>query len=111
MAFYFTADAQTIVEPIGKYLPIATGSTVLSGGSATVTVPSAFVVKSAFCSSQRATRPDAARHPAIPSRLPARARIVWTGSRTFNRKRKDRNKPAPLGTIYCAGGAYKGHKR
>ena len=46
MAFYFTADAQTIVEPIGKYLPIATGSTVLSGGSATVTVPSAFVVKS-----------------------------------------------------------------
>lgn len=52
MAFYFTADAQTIVEPIGKYLPIATGSTVLSGGSATVTVPSAFVVKSAFCSSQ-----------------------------------------------------------
>ena len=52
MAFYFTADAQTIVEPIGKYLPIATGSTVLAAGSATVTVPSAFVVKSAFCSSQ-----------------------------------------------------------
>lgn len=52
MAFYFAADAQTIIEPIGQYMPLATGSTVLSGGSATVTVPSAFVVKSAFYSSQ-----------------------------------------------------------
>jgi len=52
MAFYFAADAQTIIEPIGQYMPLATGSTVLAAGSATVTVPSAFVVKSAFCSSQ-----------------------------------------------------------
>jgi len=52
MAFYFAADAQTIIEPMGRYMPLAAGSTVLSGGSATVTVPSAFVVKSAVCSSQ-----------------------------------------------------------
>lgn len=52
MAFYFAADAQSIIEPIGQYMPMAAGSTVLSGGSATVTVPSAYIVKSAFCSSQ-----------------------------------------------------------
>lgn len=52
MAFYFTADAQTIIEPIGQFMPLATGSTVLAAGSATVTVPSAYIVKSAFCSSQ-----------------------------------------------------------
>ena len=52
MAFYFAADAQSIIEPIGQYMPMAAGSTVLSGGSATVTVPSAYIVKSAFCASQ-----------------------------------------------------------
>ena len=52
MAFYFSADSQSIIEPIGQYMPMAAGSTVLSGGSATVTVPSAYIVKSAFCASQ-----------------------------------------------------------
>ncbi len=52
MAFYYTANAAEIVEPIGHYEPIAVGSVVLSGGSATVTVPQAFVVKMAVCSSQ-----------------------------------------------------------
>ena len=86
MAFYFTADAQTIVEPIGKYLPIATGSTVLSGGSATVTVPSAFVVKSAFCSSQTSNAARCSATSGNTFTIPARARIVWIGSRTFNRR-------------------------
>ena len=52
MAFYFTADSSQIVASIGHYEPLAVGSAVLSGGSATVTVPQAYVVKSAFCSSQ-----------------------------------------------------------
>jgi hypothetical protein len=52
MAFYYAADAAKIVEPVGHYLPFAEGSVVLSGGSATVTVPQAYMVKSAFCSSQ-----------------------------------------------------------
>ena len=52
MAFYYTADSAKVVEPVGHYLPIAEGSVVLSGGSATVTVPQAYIVKSAFASSQ-----------------------------------------------------------
>ncbi len=52
MAFYFSADTQTIVEPVGQFMPMAAGSTVLAGGTATVTVASAYIVKSAVCMSQ-----------------------------------------------------------
>lgn len=52
MAFYYAADSSKLINPVGHFVPMAEGSAVLSGGSATVTVPQAFVVKSAFVSSQ-----------------------------------------------------------
>jgi hypothetical protein len=54
MAFYYTANSQKLVEPIGHYMPMAEGSVVLSGGSATVTVAQAYKVKAVFPSSQTA---------------------------------------------------------
>jgi hypothetical protein len=52
MAFFYAADSSKIVETVGQYVSLAEGSAVLSGGTATVKVPSAFMVKSAFASSQ-----------------------------------------------------------
>lgn len=52
MAFYYAVDSSQIVEQIGNFCPLAVGSSVLSGGSATVTVPQAYLVKMAVASSQ-----------------------------------------------------------
>ncbi len=54
MAFFYTADARKLMDTVGNYMPIAEGSVVLSGGTAVVTIPGAFMVKSAFVSSQTA---------------------------------------------------------
>lgn len=53
MAFYYTSDmTKGPVQDIGTYTPFAEGSVVLSGGTATVTIAGASIVKSAFASSQ-----------------------------------------------------------
>lgn len=52
MAFFYTADSSKILETVGHYVSLAEGSAVLAGGTATVKVPSAHIVKSAFVSSQ-----------------------------------------------------------
>jgi hypothetical protein len=54
MAFTLTVDSTQLLPVIGVFSQIAFGSAVLSGGSATVTIPNAREVKMAVASSQTA---------------------------------------------------------
>ena len=54
MAFNYTADTVEILEDVGQFPPIACGSVVLSGWSATVTIRHFSKVKMAVASSQTA---------------------------------------------------------
>lgn len=54
MAFYYTADTVDVVKSVGVLTQLVSGSVVLSGGSATVTIANARLVKMAIASSQTA---------------------------------------------------------
>ena len=62
MAFFYTANTNEQMQVVGHFPPIAFGSVVLSGGTATVTIATFPFVKMAIASSQTA---NAARVSAV----------------------------------------------
>lgn len=54
MAFVYSAATQELLRNIGIFPGLVSGSVVLSGGTATVTIPGARLVKMAIASSQTA---------------------------------------------------------